>query len=100
MIWLNEFRRGVLVKEPAKAGDEPSDITPKEYAVRTTAQEYGGGAFRIFGDTVIFSNYKDQRLYKHSIDSKGKTDKCVILFHSVHFLSIYFLTDTVIRLHS
>lgn len=77
LIWLEsrptEAGRGVLVKEPAKAGDEPSDITPKEYAVRTTAQEYGGGAFRIFGDTVIFSNYKDQRLYKHSIDSKDSS---------------------------
>lgn len=57
-----------------KPGDEPTDITPKEFAVRTLTQEYGGGAFRISSDdTLVFSNYKDQRLYKQNI-----TDKCEI----------------------
>ncbi|KAE8100622.1 hypothetical protein FH972_018505 [Carpinus fangiana] len=72
LIWLEsrpaEAGRGVLVKEPEKAGDEPVDITPKEFGVRTVAQEYGGGAFRVYGDTVIFSNYTDQRLYKQSLN--------------------------------
>jgi hypothetical protein len=35
--------------------------------VRTTVHEYGGGAFTMEGDTVIFSNYVDQRLYKQSL---------------------------------
>lgn len=65
------LRRSVLVKEPQRPGDEPTDITPKDFAVRTVVQEYGGGAFKISGDTLIFSNYKDQRLYKQSIESKG-----------------------------
>ncbi|XP_058221016.1 uncharacterized protein LOC131331166 isoform X1 [Rhododendron vialii] len=73
LFWLEsrplESGRSVLVKVPEKPGDEPIDITPKEFSVRTVAQEYGGGAFRIVGDTVIFSNYKDQRLYKQSIQS-------------------------------
>lgn len=60
------------MREADKPGEEPTDITPKEFAVRTTAQEYGGGAFTISGDTVIYSNYKDQRLYKQSIKSKGR----------------------------
>ena len=59
------------MKEAEKPGDEPIDITPKEFSVRTVTQEYGGGAFRICGDIVIFSNYKDQRLFKQSISSKG-----------------------------
>jgi hypothetical protein len=59
------------VKEPEKAGDEPVDITPKEFGVRTVAQEYGGGAFRVYADTVIFSNYTDQRLYKQSLNPQG-----------------------------
>ncbi|XWS24279.1 hypothetical protein CRYUN_Cryun28dG0087300 [Craigia yunnanensis] len=79
LFWLesrpSESGRAVLVKEAEKPGDEPIDITPKEFAVRTVAQEYGGGAFRISGDTVIFSNYKDQRLYKQSISSK---DSCPV----------------------
>lgn len=73
-------RRSVLVKSPEKLGDEPIDITPKEFSVRTVAQEYGGGAFRIVGDTVIFSNYKDQRLYKQSIQSGGHPlSACIVL---------------------
>ncbi|KAK7387080.1 hypothetical protein VNO78_27578 [Psophocarpus tetragonolobus] len=73
LIWL-EFRptesgRGVLVLEPESTGGEAVDITPKEFGVRTLAQEYGGGAFTISGDVVFFANYNDQRLYKQSISS-------------------------------
>lgn len=57
--------------EAESPGGEPRDIVPQEFNVRTLAQEYGGGAFSISGDTVVFSNYKDQRLYKQSISSKG-----------------------------
>ncbi|KAF8410015.1 hypothetical protein HHK36_002535 [Tetracentron sinense] len=71
LIWLEsrptEAGRAVLVKEPEKPGDEPIDITPKEFGVRTLAQDYGGGAFKVSGDTIIFSNYEDQRLYKQFI---------------------------------
>ena len=63
--------RTVLVKEPEKPGDEPIDITPKEFTVRTLCQEYGGGDFCIVGDTIFFSNYKDQRLYKQPLHLKG-----------------------------
>ncbi|KAI3922176.1 hypothetical protein MKX01_005865 [Papaver californicum] len=59
--------REVLVKEANEPGDEPIDITPKEFTVRTLAQEYGGKAFTVCGDTVVFSNYEDQRLYKQMI---------------------------------
>jgi len=65
-------RRGVLVREPEKPGDDPIDTTPKDFGVRTLAQEYGGGAFAISGSTLIFSNYKDQRLYQQSMDSGGR----------------------------
>lgn len=59
----------MLVKESVKEGDEPCDITPKEFSVRNTTQEYGGGAFTVAGDIVVFSNYSDQRLYKQSLNS-------------------------------
>lgn len=75
LIWLesrpNEAGRAVLVREAEKPGDEAVDITPKDFAVRTVAQEYGGGAFTVSGDTVVFANYKDQRLYKQFLDSNG-----------------------------
>lgn len=59
------------MKEPGKPGEDPIDVTPTDFAVRTLAQEYGGGDFSIQGDILIFSNYKDQRLYKQSISSIG-----------------------------
>ncbi|CAL8102264.1 unnamed protein product [Prunus armeniaca] len=62
----------VVVREPERAGEGPVDITPKEYAVRTMAQgSESGGAFRVSADTdtLVFSNYSDQRLYKQSLTS-------------------------------
>ncbi|KAI3889806.1 hypothetical protein MKX03_033844 [Papaver bracteatum] len=71
LLWVEsrptEAGRGVLVKEADKHGDEPIDITPDDFAVRTLVHEYGGQAFAVSGDTVVFSNYKDQRLYKQII---------------------------------
>ena len=60
------------MREAEKPGDEAVDITPKDFAVRTVAQEYGGGAFTVSGDAVVFANYKDQRLYKQFLDSNGQ----------------------------
>lgn len=73
LIWLEsrptESGLAVLVLEQQNLGGEAVDITPKEFGVRTLAREYGGGAFTVSGDIVLFSNYKDQRLYKQSIYS-------------------------------
>jgi dipeptidyl aminopeptidase/acylaminoacyl peptidase len=40
------------------------DLTPKEFNVRTAVHEYGGGAWWVHGDTVFFTNWSDQRLYR------------------------------------
>ncbi|VAI84195.1 unnamed protein product [Triticum turgidum subsp. durum] len=67
LLWIEgrpeEKGRMVIVKED----DKPVDIIPQEFAARTLAQEYGGGAFAVQDNVVVFSNYKDQRLYKQSI---------------------------------
>lgn len=65
------FRRLVIVKGSDADKDEATDVTPTEFSVRTVCNEYGGGDFCISGNIVIFSNYKDQRLYKQFIDSRG-----------------------------
>ncbi|XP_042399548.1 uncharacterized protein LOC121989518 isoform X1 [Zingiber officinale] len=71
LVWIetrpDEGGRAVLVKESASMEEKPMDIIPPEFASRTLAQEYGGGDFAVLDDTVIFSNYKDQRLYKLTI---------------------------------
>ncbi|KAF7094426.1 hypothetical protein CFC21_096736 [Triticum aestivum] len=67
LLWIEgrpeEKGRMVIVKED----DKPADIIPQEFAARTLAQEYGGGAFAVQDSVVVFSNYKDQRLYKQPI---------------------------------
>lgn len=65
-------RRAVLVKEPEKPEDEPLDVIPADFAVQSLVHEYGGGGFSVSGNMVIFSNDKDQRLYKLLIGGTSK----------------------------
>ncbi|XP_074582427.1 dipeptidyl-peptidase 5-like [Curcuma longa] len=71
LVWIesrpDEGGRTVLVKESASMEEKPMDIIPPEFAPRTLAQVFGGCAFAVLNDTVIFSNCKDQRLYKLTI---------------------------------
>ncbi|XP_008797283.2 uncharacterized protein LOC103712518 [Phoenix dactylifera] len=75
LVWVetrpSEGGRAVLVMEPVKVEDKPLDIIPAEFAARTLAQEYGGGAFAVLENMIIFSNYKDQRLYKQIIGGQS-----------------------------
>lgn len=45
------------------------EVTPKEFNVRTTVHEYGGGDYIVHDENVYFSNFKDQRLYVQKVDS-------------------------------
>ncbi|OAY71216.1 putative peptidase YuxL [Ananas comosus] len=71
LLWIetrpSEGGREVIVKEPEKLEDKPLDVIPSEFSARTLAQEYGGGAFAVRDNVVVFSNYEDQRLYKQII---------------------------------
>uniref|UniRef100_A0A0C9RKQ4 TSA: Wollemia nobilis Ref_Wollemi_Transcript_13378_2192 transcribed RNA sequence n=1 Tax=Wollemia nobilis TaxID=56998 RepID=A0A0C9RKQ4_9CONI len=62
-----EAGRSVLVREDAVKGSPADVITPNGFNVRTLVHEYGGGAFTVSGDIVVFSNYDDQILYKQSV---------------------------------
>lgn len=42
----------------------PTDVIPPGFNARTRAHEYGGGAYFLHNDTIFFSNFKDQRLYR------------------------------------
>ena len=54
--WLElrpwEEGRVVLVRAPW--GGEREDVTPPGFNVRTRVHEYGGGAYLVHGDTVVF----------------------------------------------
>ncbi len=56
-----EAGREVIVR--TRPGSEPEDVVPDGFSARTQVHEYGGRCYAIHGDTVVFSNWADQRLY-------------------------------------
>ena len=50
-------------------GAENQELTPAPFNVRTRVHEYGGGAYLVDGDTVYFSHFADNRLYRLAIDA-------------------------------
>jgi len=74
-VWWKEERpkeggRCVLVRRSPEG--MLTEITPKEFNVRTTVHEYGGGDYVVHNGKVYFSNFKDQRLYVHTAGSQPK----------------------------
>jgi len=45
-------------------GKPPEDLVPEGLNARTRVHEYGGGAYALDGETLYFSNFADQRLYR------------------------------------
>ena len=66
VYWLegrpSEGGRQVVVRWAP--GDGQSDAVGEGWSARTTVHEYGGGAYVVSGDTVFFSHFADQRLYR------------------------------------
>lgn len=65
IYWLEgrpqEKGRNVLMK--LNQNQEISEITSKDYNIRTRVHEYGGGAFSVEKEKIFFVNYADQRIY-------------------------------------
>jgi dipeptidyl aminopeptidase/acylaminoacyl peptidase len=57
-----EGGRNVLVRY--RPDGTIDDVTPPPWNVRTRVHEYGGASYVIAGDTVFFSNFADQLLYR------------------------------------
>jgi dipeptidyl aminopeptidase/acylaminoacyl peptidase len=41
-----------------------TDVTPAPFNARTRVHEYGGASYTVDGDTIYFTNFADQRLYR------------------------------------
>ncbi|MGB3401723.1 MAG: S9 family peptidase [Microcoleaceae cyanobacterium] len=71
IYWLegrpSEGGRSVIVRLSAEGKTE--DVTPSGFNVRTRVHEYGGGAYCVDQDTIYFSNFSDQRLYRQTLDA-------------------------------
>lgn len=66
-IYWSEMRptekgRSTVMRLTAKGIIE--ELTPIDYNVRTRVHEYGGGGYQIVNDTLYFSNFSDQQLYR------------------------------------
>ena len=62
----NEGGRTVIVRHnPDSPAGQPQDITPAPFNVRSRVHEYGGGSYTVSDGTLYFSNFTDQRLYRH-----------------------------------
>ena len=44
--------------------DQIEELTPAPYNVRTRVHEYGGGAYSVDAQQIIFSNFSDNQLYR------------------------------------
>ena len=66
-----EGGRYVIVRRDP--GGAVADVTPSGVNARTLVHEYGGGMYVAFrnargGETVVFSDYADQRLYRQDLE--------------------------------
>ena len=60
----SEGGRYVIVRRSPDGGI--ADVTPEGFNARTRVHEYGGGAYAVHRGTVYFSNFSDQRVYRHA----------------------------------
>ena len=72
VYWLEgrpaEGGRNVIVRLGGPNGElGPVDVTPEGYNVRNRVHEYGGAAYEVNDGVVYFSNFADQRIYRHKI---------------------------------
>jgi dipeptidyl aminopeptidase/acylaminoacyl peptidase len=70
---LEDGRYAVVRRAP---GGEIADVTPPGVSARTLVHEYGGGMYAAFraeggGESVIFSDQADQRLYRLDLGAGG-----------------------------
>lgn len=56
---------------------EALEVLPKEFNARSAVHEYGGGAYALCGDKIIFTNYSDNGVYL--LDEKGVVSLLLII---------------------
>ncbi len=64
----SEAGRYVIVRHSSEG--ETIDVNPPPFNARTRVHEYGGGAYKVYNDTVYFTDFKDQRLYQMKLGEK------------------------------
>ena len=60
---------GRLVLRTLGEDGQPRTLTPEGFNVRTRVHEYGGASYWVMGETTVFANFADQRLYLQAGDA-------------------------------
>jgi dipeptidyl aminopeptidase/acylaminoacyl peptidase len=66
----DEGGRSVLVRRTADG--QVTELTPRNFNVRSRVHEYGGGAFIVARGNAYFSNFQDQRVYRVGSVASGE----------------------------
>ena len=64
-----EAGRNTLMR---RRGAQVEEITPAPFNVRSRVHEYGGGAYTVSGNSVFFSHFADNRLYRKDGDAQAQ----------------------------
>jgi dipeptidyl aminopeptidase/acylaminoacyl peptidase len=62
---------GRQVVRRAVPGQPVEDLVPEGFNARTRVHEYGGGSYAVAGETLFFTNFRDQRLYRLDPGAEG-----------------------------
>jgi len=75
-IWWSELRPdqgGAVAVVRHTPGGATVDVLPEGFSARTRVHEYGGAAWWLHDDALVFANWSDQRLYKIVPDVEAGT---------------------------
>lgn len=75
-VWVDERTTWWSELRPTEAGRvelvrDGQDLLGAPWSARTRVHEYGGGAWWVHGDSVFFTNWSDQRLYRFDAGADG-----------------------------
>ncbi|MCI0564364.1 MAG: prolyl oligopeptidase family serine peptidase [Nitrososphaera sp.] len=59
-----EGGRFVIVRQTGNGHIQ--SVTPPSFSARTLVHEYGGGSYVVYGDSIFFCNFTDQRIYRQT----------------------------------
>ncbi len=59
------------------ADSQPQIISPADVSVRTRAHEYGGADFAVSGDTLVYCDDADQRLYTLNLNTADSSPRAI-----------------------
>ncbi|HUR50376.1 MAG TPA: prolyl oligopeptidase family serine peptidase [Acidimicrobiales bacterium] len=83
----SEAGRQVVVREGLTKGSgtpPATDLIPQGFNARTSVHEYGGGAWRIRGHNLFFSNFADQRVYSVEFGGAAPSEPTPITKDPLH----------------